>query len=96
MRLVHAAQKERDLFGGEVAIVIEVNDIESFSDLVVRKQLAMDVIASGLSVEWVFGYYLFVVVFCVITQQNRFHIELPLRSIDFYCVLIFEFFIAFA
>ena len=96
MRLVHAAQKEGDLFGREITIVIEVDDIESFSNIIIRKQFAVDVVACGLGVERIFGDYLLVVLLCVITQEYGLHVELSLVSVDFYGVLVFEFAVAFA
>lgn len=96
MRLVHAAQKEGDLFGREVAIVIEVDDIESFSNIIIRKQFAVDVVACGLGVEWIFGDYLLVGLLSIIAEENGFHVELSLGSVDFNGVLVFEFAVAFA
>ena len=87
--LINATKKEGYLFRRQISIIIEVDDIECLSDIIIRKQFTIDVIACSLRVEWIFSNYLSIVLFCIFSQEDRFDILIALRSIYFNCVFIF-------
>ena len=88
MRLIHTLQKERQFFNRNRPIVIDVNSIKSFPDIIIRKKLPVDIITCIFHVEYIFCTYFFILDIRCLLWHLKYLIRLTRRTEYFYSVLV--------
>ena len=61
MRLVHAFEEERELVDRDAGVFVDIDGIECLSNLIIREEFPVDIIASIKCVECIFSRYFFVI-----------------------------------
>ena len=88
MRLIDTLQKEGQLLNSEGSIIVDVNDIEGLSNVIVWEQFSIDVIACGVLIVNIFGGDFTMITVLQLLSHGCRAVALALRTIDLDSVLI--------